>query len=149
MSRDDRRRSFRVIFVPGGGPRAEVCPFGAEEGELCLAGRVVDLSVDGAAVLLGQEVPHEALERPWVIGFELPLGPGVHRTVMLTCTLAHRRHRADGILYGVRFVELGLPVNAAQRQALELFLADLRGRPGPQPPPGADAPGTPPDTGNA
>ena len=90
-----------------------------------------------------------SIERPWVIGFELPLGPGVHRTVMLTCTLAHRRHRADGILYGVRFVELGLPVNAAQRQALELFLADLRGRPGPQPPPGADAPGTPPDTGNA
>ena len=77
MSRENRRRSFRVTFAPDARPRAELCPFGADEGSPPVPGRVADLSMGGAAVLFPKAVPTPLLQRPWVVGFELPIGVGV------------------------------------------------------------------------
>jgi c-di-GMP-binding flagellar brake protein YcgR len=136
MAIENRRRTFRVNFPADTGPRAELCPFGADESAPLLAGRVVDLSYGGAAVLLAQEVPTAALDGPWVAGIELPGGPGVSTTLILTCTVSHRRRRPDGALYGLRFPDLDQPIHAAQREALQRFLAERT-------PPEATANGSP------
>jgi c-di-GMP-binding flagellar brake protein YcgR len=96
-----------------------------------VVGRVVDLSEGGAAVLLNREVPATALDGPWVAGIELPGGPGVFTTLLLTCTVSHRRRRSDGTLYGLRFPDLDQSIHAAQKAALLHFLTAERGHAGP------------------
>jgi c-di-GMP-binding flagellar brake protein YcgR len=128
MSRENRRRSFRVTFAPDARPRAELCPFGADEGSPPVPGRVADLSMGGAAVLFPKAVPTPLLQRPWVVGFELPVGVGVSMTLILTCAVAHRRNRPDGFLYGLQFLNIDQPVHAVQREALWHFIMSVRGQ---------------------
>jgi c-di-GMP-binding flagellar brake protein YcgR len=126
MPRENRRRSFRVTFPPDAQPRAELCPFGADDGAPPVPGRVADLSLGGAAVLFPAAVPTPLLQRPWVVGFELPVGVGVSMTLILTCSVAHRRNRPDGVLYGLHFLHIDQPVHAVQREALWHFLLNTR-----------------------
>jgi CheY-like chemotaxis protein len=126
MPSDDRRRSLRVSFPPPDRPPAELTPFGADAGAPHLEGRVADLSLGGAAVLLPAAIPAELLSGPWVAGLALPGEPA---GVVLTCSVSHRRRRPDGHLYGLCFGDIDRPAEAAQRRALQDFLVGRRAAP--------------------
>jgi len=87
-----------------------------------LIGRVEDLTVAGAGVVLAAPIDPADRYEVWAAHLPLPAGP-----LELACVVTHEQPRPDGWLYGLSFYELREPARATDRAALRQFLmGDLR-----------------------